>query len=356
MNLNPLRGGFFAHLAGEELGHPRFQIAALAAVLLGGGLEGQQPGRLDRRRHVGQLELDGLEVGDGLPELFPLLGVSNRVLERGARHADAARGDVDAPDLERRQHVPETVPFLPDQAVPRNLAILQNDLTGTQALVAQLPDAPPDPKTGAALVQQEGADAPVLRLPRRVGLGQQHEGVAAFGIGDEHFAAVNDVHVTLPYGGRLHGGGVGAGIRLGQHQPAAPLPGGERRHVGLLLGFGAVPAGHQGHHEVGIEDARQAHPAARQLLANDGVAHVIEPAAAVFGRQDAAEQAHLGHLPDHGVRVGVGVLVFAGNRDDLVVHEAPHRRLQLPLGIVQREIHASPSVILCKLTVRPTSQ
>ena len=67
VNLDAFRGRLLAHLAGEELGHPGLQVAALAAVLLGGGLVGQQPRGLDRRRHVRQLELDRLEGGDALP-------------------------------------------------------------------------------------------------------------------------------------------------------------------------------------------------------------------------------------------------------------------------------------------------
>src|SRR5579885_2943640 len=63
-----LQGDVLAHLGGEELGHAGLQVAALAAILLACCLLDQQASRLDARRHIGQLELDGLVLGDRLPE------------------------------------------------------------------------------------------------------------------------------------------------------------------------------------------------------------------------------------------------------------------------------------------------
>ena len=55
------------------------------------------------RGHVGQLELDGLVLGDGLAERGALLGVGQRGVERGPGDADGAGRDVDAPDLEHAE-------------------------------------------------------------------------------------------------------------------------------------------------------------------------------------------------------------------------------------------------------------
>ena len=65
----------------------------------------EQAGRLDLRRHVGQLELDRLVLADRLAEGLALLRVADRRLERGAGDADGARGDVDAADLEAVEDV-----------------------------------------------------------------------------------------------------------------------------------------------------------------------------------------------------------------------------------------------------------
>src|SRR5213080_430329 len=61
-----------AHLRGEELGHPRFQIAPLPGVLPLGAVHHHQAARLELRGHLGELELDGLVLCDGLAEAAAL--------------------------------------------------------------------------------------------------------------------------------------------------------------------------------------------------------------------------------------------------------------------------------------------
>src|SRR5919206_37357 len=94
-------------LGGEELGHAGLEVGALAGVLEPRGAQREQPGGLDLSRHVGQLELDRLVLGDRAPEGAALLGVAQRELERALRDAHAAGGDVDAPHLERVHHLAE---------------------------------------------------------------------------------------------------------------------------------------------------------------------------------------------------------------------------------------------------------
>jgi hypothetical protein len=50
--------------------------------------------------HVGQLELQGLEAGNGLAELLALLHVLLRLGERALGGAHRAGGDVDAPAVQ----------------------------------------------------------------------------------------------------------------------------------------------------------------------------------------------------------------------------------------------------------------
>src|SRR3954469_5582305 len=98
-----------AGLAGEQLGHARLEVGALARVLQPRRLEREHPGRLELRRHVGELELDRLVLGDLPAERLALLGVADGELEGALGEADAARGDVDAPDLERVHHLREAL-------------------------------------------------------------------------------------------------------------------------------------------------------------------------------------------------------------------------------------------------------
>src|ERR1700684_2599186 len=81
-------------LGGEQLRHPRLQVGALAGVLHRRRAAHEQPRRVDLRRHVGELELDRLVLGDRLAERLALLGVFERQLERALGEAGGARGDV----------------------------------------------------------------------------------------------------------------------------------------------------------------------------------------------------------------------------------------------------------------------
>src|SRR3990170_3293922 len=52
-------------------------------------------------RHVGEHELDALELDDLLPGLPALVDVADRILERGARDAERMRRDAGARAVER---------------------------------------------------------------------------------------------------------------------------------------------------------------------------------------------------------------------------------------------------------------
>ena len=62
-----------ARLGGEELRHPAFDVRALAGILLARREVREQTRRLDLRRHVGELELDRLVLGDRDAERMTLL-------------------------------------------------------------------------------------------------------------------------------------------------------------------------------------------------------------------------------------------------------------------------------------------
>src|SRR6266849_490912 len=59
------------HLRGVELGHRGIGVAHPALGQPPGGAEGQQLGRLQLGRHVGEAEADALESPDRLAELLP---------------------------------------------------------------------------------------------------------------------------------------------------------------------------------------------------------------------------------------------------------------------------------------------
>src|SRR5215217_413645 len=137
MNAHGLEAVVDAGLAGEELRHTCLEVATLAAIELLGGIPEEQTGSLDADRHIGQLQLYGLMLGDGLSEGLALLGVGDRVLEGGASDAQSAGSDVDAPQLQALHDVPETLSFLTaEQIIRRNPEVLEHELSAVDAPVA----------------------------------------------------------------------------------------------------------------------------------------------------------------------------------------------------------------------------
>src|SRR5262249_33040411 len=97
MDLHAFVGHADGDFAGKEFGHAGFPRET-SAVLIGEpcGLIDDQPCCFDLRRHISQLELNGLEFADGLAELFALLGVFDGGVERALGHAKCESGDGDS--------------------------------------------------------------------------------------------------------------------------------------------------------------------------------------------------------------------------------------------------------------------
>src|SRR3954465_2557744 len=133
-----------AGLRGEKLGHPGLEVGALAGVLHPRRFAGDEAGRLELGRHVGELELDRLVGGDRLAEGFAFLAVAEGELERPLADADAAGGDVDAADLERVHHLHEALAetglLAAEDALGRALVAVVDELGRLDALVAHLLD------------------------------------------------------------------------------------------------------------------------------------------------------------------------------------------------------------------------
>jgi hypothetical protein len=108
------------------LGDRRLLGGLLPLVLHPGGPPDEQAGRVQLGRHVGQHVLNGLEVGDRLSELDPILGVALGRLERGPADADRPGPDADPPLVEDLQGVEEASVYLPDALLVRNLDLFED--------------------------------------------------------------------------------------------------------------------------------------------------------------------------------------------------------------------------------------
>ena len=103
----------------------------------------------------------------------------------------------------------------------------------------------------------------------------------------------------------------------------------------VLLLAGAVVDQQLAHDGVAAHGARQAHPAARELLGHGDVARRGHPGIAPrLGHREAVD-AELLHLLDQLLGVGVVVLQLADDGADLAVDPLGHQRDDLPLLAVE---------------------
>src|ERR1700687_3291956 len=187
-----------ADLGGVELGHARLKVGPSAGVERRGGPPGEETRGLHLRRHVRQLQLDGLEVGDGSPERVTIPRVSDGFIETRLGDADGAACDVYPTELERRQRLLQSLAFFAaEHVLHRNQAVVQEDLRRLRALVAELAEIFADGEAGRSLLDHQHGHSLVSRLRRRVGLHQHRKWIGMPRVCDPGFRAVDDVVVTV---------------------------------------------------------------------------------------------------------------------------------------------------------------
>src|SRR5262249_54269519 len=178
-------------------------------------------------------------VGDRLAEGAAGPRIFGREPQRAFGDADAARGDIDASELKPAGRLVEALALdLADQVIGWDAIVLEDQLGGIDRLVAELLELAAHSEAGL-LRRDEQAHALVARLGLRIGLYQPREAGAFDAVGDPGLGAVD--HVVFPVAPRGHADGlqVGAGIGLGQRQPAANFAAGKGREPAPLLRLGA---------------------------------------------------------------------------------------------------------------------
>src|SRR6478672_4978354 len=187
----------------------------------------QQARRLEARRHLAELELDCLVLADRLAEGLAQLRVADRFVERRLGDARAARGHVDAPELEPAHGAVEALPLAADEIRGGHAEIFEDELRRVDALVADLLELARGAEPRAFL-HDEHRQA----LARRLRLGicpHQHGAAVPFdAVADPGFGAVDHVVVALLHRAGADRREVGAGVGLGEPERAAQLA---RRHA-----------------------------------------------------------------------------------------------------------------------------
>ena len=161
-------------------------------------------------------------------------------LQRAFRDADAARGDVDAAELEPAGGLVEALALdAADQMIGGHAIVLEDELGGVDRLVAELLQLAAD-REALHLRRDEKAHALVAGLAFGIGLDQQREARALDAVRDPGLRAVDDVVIAVAPRGHADALQVGAGIRLGQREAAANFARGELRQPGVFF-CAAVP-------------------------------------------------------------------------------------------------------------------
>src|SRR5260370_27233162 len=201
VDLQRLAGDALGHFAGEQLDHRGFLVAALLLVDLIADVIHQLARRLDLGRHLRELEPDRLELGDRLAELHALLRVFDGVLEPAAGEPDRARRGMPARLLQPLRHGVERAAFLAYQAFASNPAIVERELEGLPAEIADLRyriALAPFRQRAARLLDQEGAQAemPAMIVGRLGGARHEHDVIGPARKRAPQFADVE--HPELP--------------------------------------------------------------------------------------------------------------------------------------------------------------
>src|SRR5271166_1835309 len=296
VNLHAFVGDADGHFAGEELGHAGF--AGEADIFLVGepcGLIDEQAGGFDFRGHIGELELDGLELADGLAELFALLGVTNRGIESALSHAEAECGDGDTAAIENFQAACEAFAFGAEKILGGDFAVGEDNFGSVAGAHAQLVFFLAGAKTGSSLFKDERADA--VRAFGFVGDGHGHADIGIVTVRGEGFRAVENPMRAVPAGNGAGAPGIGAGFGFREGPGTELLALGERDEILALLLFAAELVDVIAAQRIVRRDEQSYRTVdAREFFDDRGVFDVAEAGAAVLFGEDDAKEAHFGEL------------------------------------------------------------
>src|SRR5690606_36861303 len=169
--------------------------------------------------------------------------------------------------------------------------------------------------------------------------GPDHEHVRDRRVADPGLGALEDESVRGRARARFHAARIRAVVRLGQAEATDQLAGRELRQVLALLRLGAEGVYRQ-HHERALHAHHRAVARidAFDLARDQAVGDIVEPGAAVLGRNGRAEQAEHPHLAEdlrlHG----------------LVPERLEHARRELALAVLARGV-ADHALVLGELVL-----
>ncbi len=157
------------------------------------------------------------------PKALPLLHVGDRVVEGAPAGPHRRHADREPLLLELVHHHLEALPFLAEQVLGRDAAVLEEELARVLRGEAELLELPAAHEAGRVGFDEQQADPLCAGLRARVGLHGDDEEAAELADRDEGLGAVHDVVVAVADGTGLDVGEVRAGAGLGHADPEEEL-------------------------------------------------------------------------------------------------------------------------------------
>src|SRR3712207_4003004 len=234
VDLDRLVGGPLRSLRSEDLGHARLAREGASPVLQPRGFEDEVAGELYLHGHVGELELDGLELRDGPAELAPLPRAGEGLVEAGLREPYRERRDRYPAAVERPQELPEAGPALAEKVRLRYAAVLEEEGVLVGGAPAELLVGWPAGVARRLLRHDERGQLRLAVFPGP-GAGDYRDagGYVGAGVGDPLLRAVYDPLAAVELGGGGGAPGVRAGPLLPHTQGPEALPPRDRKSTPL---------------------------------------------------------------------------------------------------------------------------
>ena len=223
-------GGHAARLTAGVTGGLRGG-AALMGVAHPGGAVGQQGGGVDQGRHLAQLGLGELEVGQPLAEHLPGLRVGHRFGQRAARHAQRRRCHRGAENIQRLHRQLEAAIERAELRVSAQGAI--RELQAGQRVRRHQRNVLAAVEAGARRVHDEGRHA--ARAGARCGVGEGDIKIGHVAVADPGLAALQRPAAGITHGRCAQCPSVRAGIGLAQRKGGDLAATGDVRQIGRLL-------------------------------------------------------------------------------------------------------------------------
>ena len=332
--------------------------AALMGVAHPGGAVGQQGSGVYQGRHLAQLGLGELKVGQPLTEHLPALRVGHRFGQRAARHAQRCRCHRGAKNV---QCLHGQLKAAIERAQLR--VCIQGAICEPQAgqrvrrhqcnVLAAV-------KAGAWRVHDEGGHA--ARAGARRGIGEGDIKISHVAVADPCFATLQSPTAGITYRCRAQRTRVRAGLGLAQRKGGDLAATGDVRQIrGLLCGRAgerdsATAQALHGQRKVGQRRVKsqgfaQHHQRARvefvERTAGAGRHAVAQPAGAAQALHPVAAGAAVILLVDHLLRRPVGQI--SGQR---AVHRVKKRQAELVCGGQQFWLQSSKVLHVSRLRKR----